>query len=84
MLRFSIPLDKPNKLSELVGLVHADVSPAVLDLANPVEIARVQIGSIKNPLAADFTAPTVRHARWYAEIGLEWFYESIFKLSSCW
>ena len=57
VLRFSIPLDKPNKLSELVGLVHADVSPAVLDLANPVEIARVQIGSIKNPLAADFTAP---------------------------
>lgn len=56
VLRFAVPGNE-NFLQKFSGPVARDHAPAVLDLANPVEIAAVRIGSAKPHLAADLSAP---------------------------
>lgn len=56
VLRFRMPGDE-NFLQSFAGPVYRDHAAAVLDLANPVEIAAVHIGPAKPHLAADLTAP---------------------------
>ena len=56
VLRFRMPGDE-NFLQQFSGPVYRDHAAAVLDLANPVEIAAVHIGPAKPHLAADLTAP---------------------------
>jgi pimeloyl-ACP methyl ester carboxylesterase len=56
VLRFDIP-GHENALEKFAGPVYRDHAAAVLDLANPVEIAAVKIGAATPFLAADLTAP---------------------------
>ena len=56
VLRFRMPGDE-TFLQTFAGPLSRDHAPAVLDLANPVEIAAVHIGSARPLLAADLTAP---------------------------
>ena len=56
VLRFRMP-GAENFLQTFSGPVYRDHAAAVLDLANPVEIAAVHIGPAKPHLAADLTAP---------------------------
>ena len=56
VLRFAVPGNE-NFLEKFSGPVARDHAPAVLDLANPVEIAAVRIGTAKPHLAADLSAP---------------------------
>jgi hypothetical protein len=56
VLRFAVP-GNDNFLQKFAGPVARDHAPAVLDLANPVEIAAVRIGPTKPHLAADLSAP---------------------------
>ena len=56
VLRFGLPGDE-NFLQKFAGPLARDHAPAILDLANPVEIAAVHIGPARPPLAADLTAP---------------------------
>ena len=56
VLRFAVPGNE-NALQRFSGPVARDHAPAVLDLANPVEIAAVRIGSARPHLAADLSAP---------------------------
>jgi len=56
VLRFRMP-GAENFLQTFAGPVYRDHAAAVLDLANPVEIAAVHIGPAKPHLAADLTAP---------------------------
>jgi len=56
VLRFAVPGNE-NRLEKFVGPAALDHAPAVLDLANPVEIAAVHIGSATPHLAADLSAP---------------------------
>ncbi len=56
VLRFRMPGDE-NFLQQFAGPVYRDHAAAVLDLANPVEIAAVHIGPARPHLAADLTAP---------------------------
>jgi hypothetical protein len=56
VLRFRMPGDE-NFLQTFAGPVYRDHAAAVLDLANPVEIAAVHIGPARPHLAADLTAP---------------------------
>ena len=56
VLRFAVPGNE-NVLQKFAGPVARDHAPAVLDLANPVEIAAVRIGPTKPHLAADLSAP---------------------------
>ena len=56
VLRFRMPGDE-TFLQSFAGPVSRDHAAAVLDLANPVEIAAVHIGAAKPHLAADLTAP---------------------------
>ncbi|MCE9629665.1 MAG: hypothetical protein K8S94_02950 [Planctomycetia bacterium] len=56
VLRFAVPGNE-SRLQKFSGPVARDHAPAVLDLANPVEIAAVHIGSAKPHLAADLSAP---------------------------
>jgi hypothetical protein len=56
VLRFAVPGNE-NFLQKFAGPAGRDHAPAVLDLANPVEIAAVRIGSTKPHLAADLSAP---------------------------
>ena len=56
VLRFAMP-GEPDFPEKLVGPVHGTPPPAVLDLVNPVEVARVKIGPWRPPLAADLTSP---------------------------
>ena len=56
VLRFEVP-GKENFLQKFAGPAARDHAPAVLDLANPVEIAAVRIGSSRPHLAADLSAP---------------------------
>ena len=56
VLRFPLP-GEPNMLRDFVGPLGRDPAPAVLDLADPVEIAAVRIGPARPLLAADLTAP---------------------------
>jgi hypothetical protein len=56
VLRFAVPGNE-NALQKFSGPVARDHAPAVLDLANPVEIAAVRIGNARPHLAADLSAP---------------------------
>ena len=56
VLRFKMPGDE-TFLQTFAGPLARDHAPAILDLANPVEIAAVHIGSARPLLAADLTAP---------------------------
>jgi len=56
VLRFTMPADE-NVLESFAGPLARDHAPAVLDLANPMEIAAVEIGPARPLLAADLTAP---------------------------
>jgi hypothetical protein len=56
VLRFAVP-GAENFLEKFSGPTARDHAPAVLDLANPVEIAAVHIGSARPHLAADLSAP---------------------------
>ena len=56
VLRFEVPGNE-NFLQKFAGPAASDHAPAVLDLANPVEIAAVRIGSTRPHLAADLSAP---------------------------
>jgi hypothetical protein len=56
VLRFRMPGDE-NFLENFSGPVYRDHAPAMLDLANPIEIAAVHIGPARPHLAADLTAP---------------------------
>jgi hypothetical protein len=56
VLRFKMPGDE-NALETFAGPLALDHAPAILDLANPVEIAAVRIGPARPMLAADLTAP---------------------------
>ena len=56
VLRFDMPGGE-NPLEKFAGPVYRDHAAAVLDLANPVEIAAVKLGPARPHLAADLTAP---------------------------
>ena len=56
VLRFKMPGDE-NRLQKFSGPLARDHAPAILDLANPIEIAAVNIGCAKPMLAADLTSP---------------------------
>ncbi len=56
VLRFDMP-GSENALEKFAGPVYRDHAAAVLDLANPVEIAAVKIGPARPRLAADLSAP---------------------------
>ncbi|MFM8893161.1 MAG: esterase/lipase family protein [Planctomycetia bacterium] len=56
VLRFALPGDE-NFLQKFAGPLARDHAPAILDLANPVEIAAVPNGPARPLLAADLTAP---------------------------
>jgi hypothetical protein len=56
VLRFAVPGNE-NFLEKFAGPVARDHAPAVLDLANPVEIAAVRIGKARPHLSADLSAP---------------------------
>lgn len=56
VLRFKMPGDD-NFLETFAGPAYRDHAAAVLDLANPVEVAAVKIGPARPHLAADLTAP---------------------------
>jgi len=56
VLRFDVPGNE-TFLQKFAGPAGRDHSPAVLDLANPIEIAAVNINGVKPHLAADLTAP---------------------------
>lgn len=56
VLRFAMPGGE-NFLEKFAGSLSRDHAPAILDLANPVEIAAVHIGPARPHLAADLTMP---------------------------
>jgi pimeloyl-ACP methyl ester carboxylesterase len=56
VLRFRMPGDE-KFVESFAGPAYRDHAAAVLDLANPVEVAAVKIGPAKPHLAADLTAP---------------------------
>jgi triacylglycerol esterase/lipase EstA (alpha/beta hydrolase family) len=56
VLRFKMPGGE-NRLQKFSGTLARDHAPAILDLANPIEIAAVNIGCAKPMLAADLTSP---------------------------
>lgn len=56
VLRFALPGDE-NFFEKFSGPLARDQAPAILDLANPVEIAAVHIGPARPHLAADLTMP---------------------------
>jgi len=56
VLRFAMPGGE-NPLQKFSGPLYRDHAPAILDLANPVEVAAVKIGPARPMLAADLTLP---------------------------
>ncbi|MFM8633910.1 MAG: esterase/lipase family protein [Planctomycetia bacterium] len=56
VLRFDMPGNE-NVFEKLAGPLARDHAAAVLDLANPVEIAAVHVGPARPHLAADLTMP---------------------------
>jgi hypothetical protein len=56
VLRFKMPGDE-NFLQTFSGPLARDHAPAILDLANPVEIAAVHVGPARPLLAADLSLP---------------------------
>ncbi|MFM8537528.1 MAG: esterase/lipase family protein, partial [Planctomycetaceae bacterium] len=72
VLRFDMP-GHDNVVETFVGPVARDHAPAVLDLANPVEIAAVKIGPARPHLAADLSAPLLDMLAGMPRSGLEGF-----------
>jgi hypothetical protein len=72
VLRFRMPGDE-NFLQKFSGPLARDHAAAVLDLANPVEIAAVHIGPVRPPLAADLTAPLLDMLAGIPRAGIEGF-----------
>jgi pimeloyl-ACP methyl ester carboxylesterase len=72
VLRFDMP-GHENVVEKFVGPVLRDHAPAVLDLANPVEIAAVKIGPARPHLAADLSAPLLDMLAGMPRSGLEGF-----------
>ncbi len=72
VLRFPLP-GEANMLRDFVGPLGRDPAPAVLDLADPVEIAAVRIGPARPLLAADFTAPLLDMLEATPPAGIEGF-----------
>ena len=72
VLRFDMP-GHDNVIETFVGPVARDHAPAVLDLANPVEIAAVKIGPARPHLAADLSAPLLDMLAGMPRSGLEGF-----------
>ncbi len=72
VLRFRMPGDE-NFLQKFAGPVSRDHAAAVLDLANPVEIAAVHIGPARPHLAADLTAPLLDMLAGMPKTGIEGF-----------
>ena len=56
VLRFTMPGNE-TRIQKLSGPLARNPAPAILDLADPVEIAAVNIGAATPMLAADLTAP---------------------------
>jgi pimeloyl-ACP methyl ester carboxylesterase len=56
VLRFALPGGE-NRLEKFAGPLALDHAPAILDLANPQEIAAVHVGGAHPHLAADLSAP---------------------------
>lgn len=56
VLRFDMP-GSENALEKFAGPLARDPAAAILDLANPIEIAAVHIGPVRPHLAADLTMP---------------------------
>lgn len=72
VLRFDIPGGE-NAVQKFSGPVYRDHAAAVLDLANPVEIAAVKIGSTRPHLAADLSAPLLDMLAGTPRSGIEGF-----------
>jgi pimeloyl-ACP methyl ester carboxylesterase len=72
VLRFDMPGGE-NAIERFVGPASLDHAAAVLDLANPVEIAAVKIGPARPPLAADLTAPLLDVLEGTPRSGIEGF-----------
>jgi pimeloyl-ACP methyl ester carboxylesterase len=72
VLRFDRPGGE-SVIDRFVGTASRNHAAAVLDLANPVEIAAVQIGAARPPLAADLTAPLLDMLAGMPREGIEGF-----------
>ncbi|MFM8414832.1 MAG: esterase/lipase family protein [Planctomycetota bacterium] len=72
VLRFDMPGGE-NVAEKFVGPVARDHAAAVLDLANPVEIAAVKIGPARPHLAADLSAPLLDMLAGMPQSGIEGF-----------
>jgi len=72
VLRFRMPGEE-NFLREFAGPTYRDHAPAVLDLANPIEIAAVHIGHARPHLAGDLTAPLLDMLADIPQAGVEGF-----------
>jgi len=72
VLRFRMPGDE-NVLREFAGPTYRDHAPAVLDLANPIEIAAVHIGHARPHLAGDLSAPLLDMLAGMPRAGVEGF-----------
>jgi pimeloyl-ACP methyl ester carboxylesterase len=72
VLRFKMPGDE-TFLQTFAGPLARDHAPAILDLANPVEIAAVHIGEARPLLAADLTAPLLDELEGMPKAGLTGF-----------
>ena len=72
VLRFKMPGDE-NFLQKFSGPLARDPAPAILDLANPVEIAAVHVGPARPLLAADLTAPLLDMLEAKPEAGISGF-----------
>jgi pimeloyl-ACP methyl ester carboxylesterase len=72
VLRFDMPGGE-NALQKFAGPAMRDHAAAVLDLANPVEIAAVKLGPARPHLAADLTAPLLDVLDGIPRVGLRGF-----------
>ena len=72
VLRFRMPGDE-TPLQEFAGPVARDHAAAVLDLANPIEIAAVHVGKARPHLAGDLTAPLLDVLAGMPRAGVEGF-----------
>lgn len=72
VLRFDMP-GHENVVEKFVGPASRDHAAAVLDLANPVEIAAVKIGPARPHLAADLSAPLLDMLAGMPRSGIEGF-----------
>ncbi|MFM7137090.1 MAG: esterase/lipase family protein [Planctomycetota bacterium] len=72
VLRFDMPGGE-NAVERFAGPVYRDHAAAVLDLANPVEIAAVKIGPTRPHLAADLSAPLLDVLAGTPQSGIEGF-----------